>query len=518
MTDISIQDIPQYTRKDFVSDQTVRWCPGCGDYAILAAAQKALPELGVRKEDVVFISGIGCSSRFPYYMNTYGVHSIHGRAPTLATGLKLTNPNLQVWVVTGDGDGLSIGGNHLLHACRRNIDLNILLFNNRIYGLTKGQYSPTSLPGHKTKSSPMGSVEQSFNPIAVTLGAEATFIARTLDTNTKHMGEIMKEAAQHKGASFVEVLQNCVIFNDNAWQHVSDKTSADDHSLYLQHGAPLIFGKNRDKGIRLNGLRPEVVQLGGKIGEDDLLVHDETNDNMAYLLAGMDYPDFPVPFGVIYRIDKPTYEAQVIGQIQQAQGKRGTGDLRELFHADYTWIVEIDGTASEDTDNTERDIDHLDEAYIDTVMTGDTGDAAEKAEIHHSLITDPISLLLSDRPLISTKPTTSLADAINLMKQANIGALLVVDDEGSPAGIFTEADVLRKVATVIEDLSAHTVSEFMSPNPDVLSVDAPIAHALNLMAIHHYRHVPVVNERGGALDIISFRDVVQYIETYFDQE
>ena len=239
------------TVKDFKSDQMVRWCPGCGDYAILAQMQKVLPDLGIPKENIVFISGIGCSSRFPYYMNTYGIHSIHGRAPTLATGLKIANPDLSVWVITGDGDGLSIGGNHLLHALRRNIDVNIILFNNRIYGLTKGQYSPTSLPGHKTKSSPMGSLEQSFNPLSVAIGAEATFVARTVDTNVKHMAETLKRAAAHKGTSFVEIYQNCVIFNDKAFGYATDSQTKEENVLMLDHGQPMIFGKNSDKGIRL---------------------------------------------------------------------------------------------------------------------------------------------------------------------------------------------------------------------------------------------------------------------------
>src|SRR5438128_3878455 len=250
------------TRKDFVSDQDVRWCPGCGDYAILAQVQKLMPELGAPRENFVFISGIGCSSRFPYYMNTYGFHSIHGRAPAIASGLKITRPELSVWVITGDGDGLSIGGNHLLHCIRRNLDLNILLFNNRIYGLTKGQYSPTSLPGHKTKSSPMGSIEQSFNPLAVALGAEATFVARTVDVHTKHLQEVLRRAAAHRGTSFVEIYQNCLIYNANAWDHVTGPDVTDDNTLLLEHGKPMLFGKNRDKGIHLRGLQPEVVSLG----------------------------------------------------------------------------------------------------------------------------------------------------------------------------------------------------------------------------------------------------------------
>ncbi|RME75843.1 MAG: 2-oxoacid:ferredoxin oxidoreductase subunit beta, partial [Chloroflexi bacterium] len=306
------------TRKDFVSDQTVRWCPGCGDYAILAQLQRVLPELGIPKEKIVFISGIGCSSRFPYYMNTYGIHSIHGRAPTLATGLKLANPELNVWVITGDGDGLSIGGNHLLHTMRRNVDLNIILFNNAIYGLTKGQYSPTSPQGKVTKSSPMGSVERPLNPISVAIAAEATFIARTVDSNVKHMAEMFRRAAAHKGVSFVEVYQNCVIFNDKNWSYATDPKSRAEHILELEHGKPMIFGKNRDKGIRLNGLDPEIVSLD-EVSEDELLVHDEHGSaSRAYLLSRMRYPQFPEPIGVIRDIQRPTYEESVLGQIQEA--------------------------------------------------------------------------------------------------------------------------------------------------------------------------------------------------------
>jgi 2-oxoglutarate ferredoxin oxidoreductase subunit beta len=333
---------PTLTRKDFVTDQEVRWCPGCGDYAILAQMQKVLPELGIPREKIVFVSGIGCSSRFPYYMNTYGIHSIHGRAPTLATGLNCVDPSLSIWVVTGDGDGLSIGGNHLLHALRRNVDIKILLFNNRIYGLTKGQYSPTSLPGHKTKSSPMGSIEQSFNPIAVALGAEATFVARTVDVHMKHLGEILKRAAAHKGTAFVEIYQNCLIFNGQAWDHVTEPDQRDDNLLGLEHGKPMIFGKNRDKGIRLRGLEPEVVQLGENgVTEADLLVHDEyaASPNLASILSRIEPPNFPVPVGVFRTIDKPTYADLLLGQIDKAMEQRGIGDLGRLYRASDTWTV-----------------------------------------------------------------------------------------------------------------------------------------------------------------------------------
>src|SRR5438552_17716321 len=262
---------------DYASDQEVRWCPGCGDYSILMQTKKVFAKLGIDREKIVFVSGIGCSSRFPYYMNTYGIHSIHGRAPTLATGLNCVAPDLQIWVITGDGDGLSIGGNHLLHCLRRNVNLNILLFYNRIYGLTKGQYSPTSLPGHKTKSSPLGSSEQSFNPISVALGAEGTFIARSVDVQTKHMAETLRRAAAHRGTSFVEIYQNCIIFNDHAWDHVTDADVKEDNSLLLEHGKPMVFGKSRDRGIRLRDLKPDDVTIGNGVTEDDLTLHDAQN-------------------------------------------------------------------------------------------------------------------------------------------------------------------------------------------------------------------------------------------------
>jgi len=330
------------TRKDFVSDQEVRWCPGCGDYAILAQMQKIMPELGIPREQIVFVSGIGCSSRFPYYMNTYGVHSIHGRAPTIATGLKAVNPDLSVWVITGDGDALSIGGNHFMHTLRRNVDVKVILFNNRIYGLTKGQYSPTSLPGHRTKSTPMGSIDYPLNPLSIALGAEATFVARTQDTNTKHLGEILKRAAAHRGTAFVEIYQNCVVYNPTAWDHTTDPNVRDDNILYLEDGEPLIFGKNRDRGIRLNGLEPEVVELGEGDSGDGLLVHQEDYENTHYpfLLSRMDHLEMPLPFGVLRCVDKPAYTDMINDQVKQAVEKVGDGDLKDLFHDSDTWTVE----------------------------------------------------------------------------------------------------------------------------------------------------------------------------------
>jgi 2-oxoglutarate/2-oxoacid ferredoxin oxidoreductase subunit beta len=329
-------------RKDFVSDQEVRWCPGCGDYSILAQTQKLMPELKVPRENIVFISGIGCSSRLPYYMNTYGFHSIHGRAPTIATGLKATRPDLQVWVITGDGDALSIGGNHILHLMRRNVDMAVVLFNNRIYGLTKGQYSPTSEIGKRTKSSPAGSIDYPLNPLSVALGSEASFVARSLDIDQQHLISILERAAAHKGTSFVEVYQNCNVFNDGAFMEFADKAVRPDRTLKLEHGKPMIFGKDREKGIRLNGIQPEVAELGNGVTEDDLLVHDETRGDsaLAFILSRMHWPDYPEIMGVLRAVQRPTYETLMEDQIADARKRLGEGDLAALLHEGDTWTVE----------------------------------------------------------------------------------------------------------------------------------------------------------------------------------
>jgi 2-oxoglutarate/2-oxoacid ferredoxin oxidoreductase subunit beta len=331
-------NLPVLTRKDFVTDQEVRWCPGCGDYAILAQMQKMLPELGVARENIVFISGIGCSSRFPYYVETYGFHSIHGRALTLATGLKTARPELTVFVVTGDGDGLSIGGNHLLHAMRRNVDLNVILFNNRIYGLTKGQFSPTSEFGKVTKSSPYGTTEQPLNPIRIALAAGATFVARSVDRDIKHLEETLFKATQHKGTSFVEVYQNCNIFNDGAYTAFTDKEVRQDRMLYLEDGKPLRFGKDNEHGVRLDGFSPEVVE--NATSDEGLLVHDlKANITLANILVGMDYPAFPVPVGVFRSVEAPTFDQLVADQVTSAQAK-GKGDFNELLRAGEVWQVD----------------------------------------------------------------------------------------------------------------------------------------------------------------------------------
>jgi 2-oxoglutarate ferredoxin oxidoreductase subunit beta len=326
-------------KKDFVSDQDVRWCPGCGDYAILAQVQKVLPELGVPRENFVFVSGIGCSSRFPYYVNTFGVHSIHGRAPAIATGIKVSRPELSVWIVTGDGDALSIGGNHLIHILRRNLDVNILLFNNRIYGLTKGQYSPTSEVGKKTKSTPQGSVDHPFDPLALALGAGASFVARSVDVEAKHLQGVLRRAYEHRGASFVEILQNCNVFNDGAFEPLTDKATKSDHTVLLEHGRPLVFGADRTRGIRLRSdLRPEVVTLGDGVTEADLLVYDETNPVMAQIVAGLDAPGFPAPLGVFTAVERPCYEDAARELVEQAKARQAA-DLGALLTRGDTWTV-----------------------------------------------------------------------------------------------------------------------------------------------------------------------------------
>ena len=328
-----------YTAKDFSSDQEVRWCPGCGDYSILKQVQSVMPEINVPKEDIVFISGIGCSSRFPYYMETFGMHSIHGRATAIASGLKAARPDLSVWIITGDGDSLSIGGNHLIHLLRRNFDTNVLLFNNQIYGLTKGQYSPTSEKGKKTKSTPMGSIDHPFNPLALCMGADATFIARTLDRDPKHMREMLMRSNNHKGTSLLEIYQNCNVFNDGAFFGMTDKATKMNQTLFLEHGQPLVFGENKDKGIRLDGFKPIIVSLED-CSIDDLWVHDEKDRVKAGLLTRFFDADFPRPFGVFYSEDRPTYEDALVQQIDDAMEQKGQGNLDDLLKGSNTWTID----------------------------------------------------------------------------------------------------------------------------------------------------------------------------------
>ena len=340
MTDVTV---PVTSKKDWSSDQEVRWCPGCGDYSILTAVQMLMPDLGARRENTVFISGIGCSSRFPYYMNTYGMHSIHGRAPAIATGLATARPDLDVWVITGDGDGLSIGGNHLIHALRRNIDITILLFNNQIYGLTKGQYSPTSELGKVTKSTPFGSVDHPFNPVSLALGAEATFVARTHDLDRKHMMETFKRAHDHKGAAFVEIYQNCNVFNDGAFEQITSKEARPNMLIPLEHGKPVRFGPEGEKGVMLDGQGHATIVNVADVGEDAILIHDEARPDpgLAFMLSRLSHgPYEPTPIGVFRAVERPDYGSLIQKQLLSAQEKRGPGDLAALLASGATWQVD----------------------------------------------------------------------------------------------------------------------------------------------------------------------------------
>ena len=344
MSDTISPSLPTLTAKDFATDQEVRWCPGCGDYSILAQVQKIMPGIGVPKENIVIVSGIGCSSRFPYYMNTYGMHSIHGRATAIASGLKAARPELSVWIVTGDGDSLSIGGNHTIHLLRRNFDVNILLFNNQIYGLTKGQYSPTSEEKKITKSTPFGSIDHPFNPLALAMGADATFIARSMDRDPKHLQETLSRSHQHKGASFLEIYQNCNIFNDGAFEVFTEKSSKPEETLFVEQGKPFIFGAQKNKGIKLDGFRPVVVDLNNGASADDLWVHDEKDFFKAQTLTRMfDNPQLadhlPRPFGVFFEADRPCYEDVMAMQIEEVQATRGKGNLDKLLRGNETWTI-----------------------------------------------------------------------------------------------------------------------------------------------------------------------------------
>ena len=344
-------DASQLTHKSFQTDQDVRWCPGCGDYSILKQVQKVLPTLEIPKEDFVFISGIGCSSRFPYYMNTYGMHTVHGRAPAIATGVKSLRPDLSVWMITGDGDALSIGGNHLIHMLRRNVDLKVLLFNNRIYGLTKGQYSPTSEQGKQTKSSPLGSLEEPFNPISLALSARATFVARSLDVDPKHLQETLIAAAHHKGTALVEIYQNCNIFNDGAFAQITERTVRQDRQVRMRAGEPALFGKNEEKGLVFNAqkIRFEVAEVA-EVGLEAIYVHDPSNLAAAHLLAALSYPDSPTPIGVLYTHQRPTYDQQMTDQVNAARARLASSvgeedsskrlSVQHLLDSGDTWTVE----------------------------------------------------------------------------------------------------------------------------------------------------------------------------------
>ncbi|MCH9647627.1 MAG: 2-oxoacid:ferredoxin oxidoreductase subunit beta [Deltaproteobacteria bacterium] len=334
-------EAPVLKKKDFQSDQEVRWCPGCGDYAILSAVQAVFPTLGIPKEKFVVVSGIGCSSRFPYYMNTYGFHTIHGRAPAVATGLKMSRPDLEVWIATGDGDSMSIGGNHLIHVLRRNVGVKILMFNNRIYGLTKGQYSPTSEKGKRTKSTPMGSLDNPFNPLSLALGAGATFVARSVDVFQPHLKATLQRAAAHQGTAFIEIYQNCNIFNDHAFANVTDKPARTEQTVHLEHGKPVMFGKEKRRGLRLKGMELEVFDLVTEADEEKCLVWDENQNSpaLAFAMSRVLPPEMPTPIGVFRAVERPSYESAVVSQIDQAIEAKGVGKLEDLIYSRDTWTV-----------------------------------------------------------------------------------------------------------------------------------------------------------------------------------
>jgi 2-oxoglutarate ferredoxin oxidoreductase subunit beta len=499
--------LPVLTPADYASDQDVRWCPGCGDYSILAQMKKMMASVGVPRENVVFISGIGCSSRFPYYMNTYGMHSIHGRAPAIATGLKAVRPDLQVWVITGDGDGLSIGGNHLIHAIRRNLDINIVLFNNRIYGLTKGQCSPTSRLGQVTRSTPLGAVDNPIHPISVAIGCEATFVARTIDVNIKHLGYVLRRAAEHKGSAFVEVYQNCPVFNDNAFDYATNRATKKDTVIELEHGKPLIFGTDREKGIRLNGLDPEVVDLSKGITEDDLLFHDEKSPepSLAYLLSRMRFEDgFPEPIGVFRAVDRPRYDEEFNKQIFSAREKRGAGDLGKLFNSGETWTVELSpqqatGAATAGEDDSEVDAEDADSPDLPVPAT----------EVERCLLNDQLDVLTPKEPL-AVAPETPVRDVLQLLVEKSIGCVLVVEN-GKPVGIFSERDALIKLNCDADRLGDHPVSEFMTRNPESLARSSKVAFAVQKMDLGGYRHVPIVDDQQNLTGVISVRDILKYL-------
>jgi len=499
------------TRKDFVAPIGIRWCPGCGDFAIINTLQNVLPILGIPRENFVIVSGIGCSSRLPYYMNTYGFHTIHGRAPTVATGIKLANPHLSVWVITGDGDGLSIGGNHLIHAIRRNVDINILLFNNRIYGLTKGQYSPTSARGKITKTSPEGSVENPVNPSGLALAAEATFVARTIDTQPKHMAEVFTAAARHRGTSFVEIFQNCVTFNNKAWEPISGRDVRDEQLLILEQGKPLVFGKNRNKGIRLKGLTPEVVRLDGNgAPESELLVHNafQANPAYAYLMSQLSYPDFPSPVGVLRNIERPTYEREIRRQVARVARERGRGDLQRALRGREYWRVHGDGT-----EITAASIVRPKLGFESRIMDEQIRDLIR-------IVKDPLTAALRTKlrdiyekyaykRAKRVEAKDALATAIPRFKVFNVSYLMVMDN-GDLKGILTERDVVINVTLHSVDPNTTRTGDMVSPELDLLSEQHTVGDAINVLSSSGKRYVPLQLE-SGKYGVITTKQILWFI-------
>jgi len=509
-------DMPTATnkgsKKDFVPSVDVRWCPGCGDYAILNTLQNTFASMGIPREKFVIVSGIGCSSRFPYYMNTYGFHTVHGRAPSVATGIKVANPDLSVWIITGDGDGLSIGGNHLLHILRRNIDVNVLLFNNEVYGLTKGQYSPTSKQGTVSKTSPMGSLESPINPLRFALSAEASFVARTMDKNPKHMAEVFKAAANHKGTSFIEILQNCVIFNNNVHDPVYGRNVRDETLLILNEGKPLIFGSKGKKGVSITGFRPSIVTVGEQgITEKDIHVHNsqEPSSTYAYMLSEMRHPGNPVPMGVLRAIERPmTFENSIEEQVKDATLSYGRGNLQELLKGNEYWEV------------TEDDAIKLKGSGPGRLRTEEMTIMMEQIKDVESLSSNRLIAIMRSRVINAVEkygtfdaealsPWDSVSSAIELLKKREISSAPVVE-KGRLVGIVTEKDILLKVVEESIDRDEVWVEMVMSARPQTLKYWNTIGDAINKLATGNFRHLPVLHE-GGKIGLISVKGIMSYI-------
>ena len=506
MSDVATET--KLTKKDFTPDNEPRWCPGCGDYAILNTIQKVFPNLGIPKENFVVVSGIGCSSRFPYYMNTYGFHTLHGRAPTVATGIKAANPDLSVWMVTGDGDGLSIGGNHLMHVLRKNPDIKILLFNNRIYGLTKGQYSPTSDPGTVTKSSPLGSIEAPINPLSFAIASQASFIARTLDNNPKHMTQVFEAAAAHKGLAFIEIFQNCVIFNNKTFDPVYAKENRSEQMLFLEDQQPMIYGAESDKGITINGTRPQIVSTA----DGAPIVHDVKNEDSgyAYALAQMTHPNYPTPVGIFRAVERPTYEGNIHGQIAQATAKKGKGKLDDLILGGDYWEVKDDGEREVNTMGRDTSSAIQDEQII----------SRERSQEAKRYANDPISKVFNTRieEIIAVfgQPKASkadhqapISDVIKIMKLELVSSVVITKDD-EICGIFTERDVLFKVIDLIDDLESTPISDVMTPSPETSHSWQSVAQALHALGDGGYRHLPVIREKGK-LGVITTKGIMHYL-------
>ncbi len=504
------------TRKDFVSSSEVRWCPGCGDYSVLNAVQNVLPQLGIPKEKFVFVSGIGCSSRFPYYMDTYGFHSIHGRAPTIATGVKVANPELSVWVITGDGDGLSIGGNHLVHALRRNLDMNIILLNNKIYGLTKGQYSPTSDKGQITKTSPYGVIDEPLNPLRVALASEATFVARAVDTDPKHVTEVLLEGAKHPGTAFVEILQSCVIFNKDAWKDVSDRSCREDRLLYLEQGKPLIFGEQRNKGIILKGTTPEVVAIGEQgITEKDLVVHDRYSEDPVYaaMLTEMDLPDFPVPVGIFHAAKKPVYEEELEEQIKQVTALKGRRNLQALLRGSEYWTVSNGGKDIKRSSGIR--VQFADESKV---MDEQVRELLKSTDPLTASLKTKVGKIFYDYDYKRSKmlkPRDSIATAIANFKAAKIECILVGDAKRL-YGILSERDIIQNVVLTSIDRDRLPVSSIMRPIYEIMDESNSIGDVINILSISGHRHVPIRLKDNG-FGLVTIRQILRFIHDTVEQ-